>query len=154
MAEKIILSSAVINIPIGVEDKEDPSKVEDFVLHVDISDKALKDYSKKQQETLAVIEAIQKKYAEAIGDEEISDENLEQLVAGIEEMLEARFDADFGSGTYKKISASGGGNSFINMLALYEQVSEHVDKEIQKRIGKIQLQSKNKQAKYLKNRKK
>lgn len=154
MAEKIILSSAVINIPIGVEDKEDPSKVEDFVLHVDISDKALKDYSKKQQETLAVIEAIQEKYAEAIGDEEISDENLEQLVAGIEEMLEARFDADFGSGTYKKISASGGGNSFINMLALYEQVSEHVDKEIQKRIGKIQLQSKNKQAKYLKNRKK
>ena len=154
MAEKIILSSAVINIPIGVEDKEDPSKVEDFVLRVDISDKALKDYSKKQQETLAVIEAIQEKYAEAIGDEEISDENLEQLVAGIEEMLEARFDADFGSGTYKKISASGGGNSFINMLALYEQVSEHVDKEIQKRIGKIQLQSKNKQAKYLKNRKK
>ncbi|MFZ8765523.1 hypothetical protein [Enterococcus diestrammenae] len=154
MAEKIILSSAVINIPIGVEDKEDPSKVEDFVLHVDISDKALKDYSKKQQETLAVIEAIQEKYAEAIGDEEISDENLEQLVAGIEEMLEARFDADFGSGTYKKISASGGGSSFINMLALYEQVSEHVDKEIQKRIGKIQLQSKNKQAKYLKNRKK
>lgn len=154
MAEKIILSSAVINIPIGVEDKEDPSKVEDFVLHVDISDKALKDYSKKQQETLAVIESIQEKYAEAIGDEEISDENLEQLVAGIEEMLEARFDADFGSGTYKKISASGGGNSFINMLALYEQVSERVDKEIQKRIGKIQLQSKNKQAKYLKNRKK
>ncbi|WP_270789865.1 hypothetical protein [Enterococcus diestrammenae] len=154
MAEKIILSSAVINIPIGVEDKEDPSKVEDFVLHVDISDKALKDYSKKQQETLAVIESIQEKYAEAIGDEEISDENLEQLVAGIEEMLEARFDADFGSGIYKKISASGGGNSFINMLALYEQVSEHVDKEIQKRIGKIQLQSKNKQAKYLKNRKK
>ena len=154
MAEKIILSSAVINIPIGVEDKEDPSKVEDFVLRVDISDKALKDYSKKQQETLAVIESIQEKYAEAIGDEEISDENLEQLVAGIEEMLEARFDADFGSGTYKKISVSGGGNSFINMIALYEQVSEHVDKEIQKRIGKIQLQSKNKQAKYLKNRKK
>lgn len=154
MADKIILSSAVINIPIGIEDKDDPSKVEDFILKIDISDKALKDYSKKQKETMKVIESIQEKYIEAIGDEEISDDNLEHLVAGIEEMLEARFDADFGSGTYHKISASGGGNSFINMLDLYKQVSEYAEKEIQKRIGKIQLQSKNKQAKYLKNRKK
>lgn len=154
MVERIIVGSGNIVIPIGVQDKDDPTKIHEFNLQVDISDKALRDYKQHNDETRQALEKIETKYASVMTNEDIDDDNLGLLVDGITEMLRTRFDSDFGKGVYDEIAGAGGGNSFINMLDLYKQVSEYVDSQVQMKISKIQVKSKNKQAKYLNKRKK
>lgn len=154
MVERIIVGSGNIVIPIGVQDKDDPTKIHEFNLQVDISDKALRDYEKQNAETKQTLANIRDKYADVMSDEEIDDANISKVVDGVTEMLRTLFDNDFGAGTYDKIANAGGGNSFINMLDLYDQASDYIEDQVQQKVTKFERKSKNKQAKYLKKRKK
>ncbi|MFD1466472.1 hypothetical protein ACFQ4L_10405 [Lapidilactobacillus mulanensis] len=154
MTERIIVDSGNILIPIGIRDKNDPDKTHDFTLKVDISDNILQNAKKHNDELQKELQKIQDKYAKTIGDDELSDENVGTVIEGISEMVKTRFDDDFGVGKYEEIANAGGGNSFLNMLDLYTQVSDYVGAKLEQKFAKIKQKSANKKIKYLKNRNK
>jgi len=154
MVERIIVDSGNILIPVGIRDKNDPDKIHDFTLSVDISDNTLQNAKKHNDKLQKELQKIQDKYAETIGDEELSDDNVGTVIEGISEMVRTRFDDDFGAGKYDEIANTGGGNSFLNMLDLYTQVSDYVGAKLEQKFTKIKQKSNNKKVKYLKNRNK
>lgn len=151
--EKIIVDSGLLRIPVGVVDRLDPDKVHDFLLTVDISDKSLKEMQEQTEITKLRIEKLGQEYAEKFGDAELTDENAPQVIEALAKPLRISFDADFGTGMYDEIANAGGGNSFANMWELYSRVNDYISREITRKFQKIAQKSKNKKAKYLKNRK-
>ena len=153
MTERLLIDSSVIAIPIGVRDKEDADKIHDHTLHFDISDAAIKDLKTRQAATDQALAGIRSKYNAALGEDgEVTEDNLGEAIQGIGESLRAQFDADYGDGEYDTVVQLGGGNSVINMLALYQQVNDFVGARLVQKFEKLNKQSANRQAKYLKKR--
>lgn len=151
--ERIIVDSGLITVPVGVRDKQDPTKIHEFELTTDISDTVLQVAQEHNKEIQKELEDIQKKYVEIIGDE-LDENNFKVALDGITEMIRLRFDDDFGVGKYDEISSVGGGNSFVNMLELYQRASEYVGDRLAEKFANITKKSANKKAKYFKKHKK
>lgn len=151
MVEKIIVDSSVISVPIAVRSKDDPAKLNDFVINFDIGDTALMNAKNHQREIQTKLNELKQQY-QAVMDKEITNENLAEAVEAINGSLRVMFDGDFGEGMYDKIAQAGGGNSFVNMLELYTRVNDVIADQVESKVHKITQRSNNRKAKYLKKR--
>jgi hypothetical protein len=149
MPEKLTLESAIISIPVEIEDKKDPSKVTDFVLNFDASDDVLMHATERMDATQRKLNELQRQYHDLIAKgKDMDDADYPTAIAAINEGLRIQFDSDYGDGTYNALQAAGGGSSFVNMLGLYQQATEYVGIVLNRRIAKVQRKSANKKAKY------
>lgn len=153
MTERIVIESGQIVIPIGVQAKNDPKKVIDFDLKYDIDDNTVKNASQRQKEIESKLATLKKQYQDVI-DHEVTDENMGEAIQAVNASLRVMFDSDFGKGTYDKIANAGGGNSFVNMVELYNRVNDFINAKINTKVQKITKRSKQRKAKYLKKRRK
>lgn len=153
MTERIVIESGQITIPVGIQAKNDPKKTNDFDLKFDISDETLRNANERQKEMNTKLTALKKQYQDII-DHEITDENMSKAVEAANASLRVMFDSDFGEGMYDKIANAGGGNSFVNMIELYNRVNDFITAKINTKVQKITQRSKQRKAKYLKKRRK
>lgn len=153
MTERIVIESGQITIPVGIQAKNDPKKTIDFDLKFDISDETLRNANERQKEMNTKLTALKKQYQDII-DHEITDENMSKAVEAANASLRVMFDSDFGEGMYDKIANAGGGNSFVNMIELYNRVNDFITAKINTKVQKITQRSKQRKAKYLKKRRK
>lgn len=147
--EKIILDSGVVRIPIGIIDKNNPSEIHDTFVDFDYSDKGIAEAQKRNANVKKEIDSLAKKYSEQFGGD-VTDENVSDVVASLSNILEVRFDDDFGKGKYQEIANLGGGNSFLNMYYLYSEINDRVADILEQKTEKLKRKSENKKAKYLK----
>lgn len=153
MTERLIIDSKIVAIPIGVRDADNPDKIHNHTLHFDMSDLTFQDAKKHQAETQTTLSSIKGKYGSLFSDEnetEITEDNLGLALTGINEMLRAQFDGDFGDGEYDAVKALGGGNSVVNMIDLYLQVNGFLENKLDQKFAKINQRSANRRNKYLK----
>lgn len=149
--EKLVLESSVIKLPIEIEHKND-GKTTEVVLEVDFSDEALIAENAKAELRKQKISQLEEEYADVAG-EEITDDNVKRALEAMSKTLQVAFDTDFGEGTYDQLANAGGGNSFINLLVLYQRIDQIVSDKLENKLANIQRKSENRKARYLKNRK-
>lgn len=150
MTERLIIDSSVIAIPIAIRDKNNPDKLHDHTLKFDMSDEALKDAKKRQVKTSQQLDQIRSEYGALFDDADVTEDNLSEVIAGMDKALQVQFDADFGDGEYEKVSRLGGGNSIVNLLDLYMQVNDFIGAKLDAKFNKINQKSANRKAKYMK----
>ncbi|WP_125582601.1 hypothetical protein [Lacticaseibacillus suibinensis] len=149
--EKLVLESSVVKFTIEIENKND-GKVTEVVLGVDFSDEALIAEKAKADLRKNKLAELEKEYSDLL-DQEVTDDNVKVALEAWSKTLQMAFDTDFGAGTYDKIAAASGGNSFINFLLLYQRINQIVSSKIEAKLANIQRKSENRKARYLKNRK-
>ncbi|MFD1441194.1 hypothetical protein [Lacticaseibacillus hegangensis] len=149
--EKIVLESSVVKFAIEIENKND-GKTTEVVLGVDFSDEALIAEKAKADLRKKKIAQLEDEYSDVVGSE-LTDDNIKRALEAFSKTLQLAFDTDFGAGTYDKLAKASGGNSFINLLILYQRIDQIVSSKIEAKLANIQRKSDNRKAHYLKNRK-
>lgn len=150
MTDKLVLESSVIKIPVEIEHKND-SKTTEVTLSVDFSDEALIAEKAKSEVRKQKLAQLEEQYSDVSG-QDINEDNINRALEAMSQTLKVAFDTDFGAGTYDKLATAGGGNSFINLLNLYQQIDKIVTGKLNAKLANIQRKSDNRKAKYIKNR--
>ncbi|WP_125703697.1 hypothetical protein [Lacticaseibacillus daqingensis] len=151
MLEKLFLESSTIQIPVGIQDKDDPDKITDFVLSFDASDDVVLHAAEIVDKAQGELDKIQVRYTELINKgDQLDDEDLPEAIAAINDVLRVQFDTNFGLGMYDKLQAAAGKNSFLNMMILYRQAMNYIEQVLSNVAAKAQRQSAKRKAKYIK----